>query len=327
MKLLLSTCFCLLALHTAFCDDTTATTPAPSILIKDGAKIAFLGDSITANGWNYPAGYVRLVVDALAREGIKVTPIPAGLSGNTSKDMLTRLQTDVLDKKPDWMTLSCGVNDVWHGAKGVELEPYKQNITAIVDRATAAGVRVIVFTSTPIGEEDNANNQKLAAYNDFLRQLAKQRNLPLADLAAGFHAALGDAPRTAASRDLTVDGVHMNPEGNFLMAKGCLRAMGFAAGELAKIEAAWLAQPGTAFVPVQGDFRPDAAITLGQYRALFKAARSHNTDVSQLDTTLWLRALAEVVRSHEKDAVLDPEAIRKETAARLAEDIAALAKE
>ncbi len=315
---------CIFLLALAF---RPARAEAPAIAVKDGAKIAFLGDSITANGWSYPGGYVRLIVDALAREGIKVTPIPAGRSGNTSADMLARLETDILDQQPDWMTLSCGVNDVWHGDKGVDLDTYKKNIAAIADRARAKGIKVVILTSTPIGEDDNAFNQKLAAYNDFLRQLARERGLPLADLSADFHAALGSAPRAAASRDLTVDGVHMNSEGNVLMAKGCLRALGFTDAELSGAEAAWLNQPGTAFMPVQAaDIKLDPAVTLGQYRALRKAAAAGRTDMSQMDTTLWLRAMGEVIESHSKDATLNPEVIRKETNARLQEKIEALAK-
>lgn len=71
--------------------------------------------------------------------------------------MLARLEKDVLSKKPDGMTLSCGVNDVWHGAREVKLEDYKQNITAIVDRAQAAGVKVMIRTSTMI-KEDQKND-------------------------------------------------------------------------------------------------------------------------------------------------------------------------
>ena len=72
--------------------------------------------------------------------------IGAGISGHKSNQMLERLERDVLSKKPDWMTLSCGVNDVWHGAKGVALPEYQKNITEIVDKAQAANVKVIILT-------------------------------------------------------------------------------------------------------------------------------------------------------------------------------------
>ncbi|HWB59868.1 MAG TPA: SGNH/GDSL hydrolase family protein [Chthoniobacteraceae bacterium] len=314
-----------LAVATAF-HQASAGDPQP--LVKDGQKIAFLGDSITANGWGSPGGYVRLIVDGLAHEGVKVTPIPAGVSGNTSRDMLARLGPDILDKHPDWMTLSCGVNDVWHGDKGVDLETYKQNITSIVDQATAKGIKVVILTSTPIGEDDNANNKKLAAYNDFLRQLAKERGLPLADLSADFQEALAKFKLTPASRNLTVDGVHMNPEGNILMAAGCLRAFGIPDAGLEKIETAWLSEPNLATVPLQAfNARSDIGITLGQYRQLAKAAQARNTDIAHLCDTLWLKALSEVVQSHAQEPLLDDQQIQKETTARMQEKIAAVLKE
>ena len=64
--------------------------------------------------------------------------------------MIERVDRDILQHKPDWMTLSCGVNDVWHGKNGVKLEDYKKNMTAIVYKAQAAGVRVLILTSTMI---------------------------------------------------------------------------------------------------------------------------------------------------------------------------------
>ena len=101
------------------------TTPPKSfaeIAVKSGEKIAFLGDSITAAGWGNPAGYVRLVMAGLEANGVKAEAIPAGISGHKSDQMLARLEKDVLQKKPQWMTLSCGVNDVWHGKNGVPLD-------------------------------------------------------------------------------------------------------------------------------------------------------------------------------------------------------------
>lgn len=91
---------------------------AGEIVVQDGQTIAFLGDSITESGWINPTGYVNLAVAGLKATGIRVTVIPAGISGEKSDQMLKRLRRDVLDRKPDWMLLSCGVNDVWQGAKG-----------------------------------------------------------------------------------------------------------------------------------------------------------------------------------------------------------------
>lgn len=55
---------------------------------------------------------------------------------------------------------------------------YQKNITAIIDQATAAGVKPMMLTATVIYENlDSKENGLLAPYNDFLRKLAKQRKL------------------------------------------------------------------------------------------------------------------------------------------------------
>ena len=210
-----------------------------AIAVKSGEKIGFLGDSITQGGWSSPTGYVRLVMAGLKANGIDAEAVPAGISGHKSNQMLARLDKDVLSKKPQWMTLSCGVNDVWHGAKGVPLDQYKENITKIVDTAGAAGAKVVITTATVIYEKlDSPQNVQLAPYNDFLRALAKEKNLPLADLNAMFHERI-KAENKPDKKVVTSDGVHMNGEGNKLMATGVLRAMGFDDAAMAKAQESW----------------------------------------------------------------------------------------
>ena len=178
-----------------------AASAAP--IIKNGEKIAFMGDSITQFGNEQDGGYVNLVIDGLERAGVKAVKIPAGVSGHKSDQMLARLD-GVLAKKPDWMTLSCGVNDVGHGPRGIELEPYKKNITEILDKCAAAGVKVIILTPTLCndgpGWEKHGYNRKLEGYCEFLRKTAAERKLPLADLNVLHRAALK-------SSDLPPDGV------------------------------------------------------------------------------------------------------------------------
>ena len=218
---------------------TSTAVQGADLVVKNGEQIAFMGDSITQAGAR-PNGYVRLVISGLKAAGVKTTAIPAGISGHKSNQMLARLEKDVLSKKPDWMTLSCGVNDVWHGARGVNLEDYKVNITKIVERCEATKVKVVILTSTMIGEDEpNKNNQKLATYNEFLRTLAKEKNLPLADLNADMQAAIEGSKDKKKGRLFTSDGVHMNPDGNRMMAAGVLKAFGLSDTQLEKAQQAW----------------------------------------------------------------------------------------
>ena len=212
-------------------------------VVKNNSRIAFLGDSITGQGNNASGGFVNLVISGLQANGIEAVKIPAGIGGHKSTDMLKRLEKDVLSKKPNIMVLSCGVNDVWHGARGVKLPEYKKNIRAIVEKTQAAGIKVCILTATMIKEDaQNDFNQKLAAYNQFLKELASEKKCMLADLNGDMQKAIADfrkAHPKAMGNYLTVDGVHMNSGGNALMARGILKAFGLNEQELAKAEKAW----------------------------------------------------------------------------------------
>jgi lysophospholipase L1-like esterase len=239
----------------------TAFTLHAELLVKSGETIAFMGDSITEGG-NKKGGYVSLIMAALKSHELNVKHIPAGKSGNKSIDMLARLDNAVISKKPQWMTLSCGVNDVWHFKlvlgdrtfEGIGIDDYKKNITAILDKVKAADIKVMILTCTMIGEDPSKEiNQMMIPYNDFLRQIAKERMLPLADLNTEMQAQLKTIPDVLGKptnfgsffyggdvqNKLTTDGCHMNDEGNKMMARGVLRAFGMTDEQIATAEKAW----------------------------------------------------------------------------------------
>ena len=179
---------------------------------------------------------------------------------------------------PDWMTLSCGVNDVWHGDRGIDLETYKTNITSIVDQATKAGIKVVILEATMIGEDPaNPNNQKLIAYNQFLHTLATEKHLPIADLNADMQAELAKekaALPNLKGNFLTKDGVHPNGIGHETMAAGVLKAFGFTDAQVAAAKEKWLDLPNGA--PVQVN------ITVRQYEQLRAAATTEGKSIDQL---------------------------------------------
>ncbi len=266
------------------------------IPIKPGEKVAFLGDSITQGGQNSPGGYVQLVGSGLAANSVKIEIIGAGISGHKSNQMLERLERDVLSKKPQWMTLSCGVNDVWHGDKGVPLEDYKRNITAIVDQAQAAGIKVMILTSTMIREDQsNAENQRLVAYNEFLRALATEKKCLFADLNGEMQAAIAEAAKTTRpvkGNYMTTDGVHMALAGNLMMATGVLKGLGLSGTELARAKEAWLDVPDTSNVAAKMN------LTLRQVQQLEKLAAKRKTAVDALLNEEFAKLVISLAKSN-----------------------------
>jgi len=248
------------------------------IVIPNGAKVAFLGDSITAQGWTNAHGYVRLLVAGLEANGVKIVPVPAGVGGQTSKDMLARLQRDVLAKKPDWVAVSCGMNDVIHGAKGVPLDQYQINMTDMIGQAQGAGLKVILFTTTLAGKYDSPDSKKLGEYSAFLRALAEQKKCVLVDLYTAF----ADTARTVDTlHGLTGDGVHMTPEGNILLARTALKALGCTEAEITRAYATWMDLPHAGDLAARVDvvlnkqfFHTTCALTLRQRDKLLAAAQA-----------------------------------------------------
>lgn len=238
-------------LFTSLCLLITAFAGESKPVVQTGEKLAFLGDSITAGGGDY-GYYCRLVIHGLKKHGVDTAPgVFAGIPGNTSADMLARLDQDVLAHKPDWVILAAGVNDIWHGdptvkigvfqpkpGMGVGLEDYRNNVTTIADRCAAAGANLVLTTITPILEDPQFKlNIKAQAYNAFLHDLAKERKLRIAPLHEDMFAEIAKGTR------LTSDGVHPTEVGHRLMAKGILHTLGLTKSDTDELEKEWINSP------------------------------------------------------------------------------------
>ena len=199
-------------------------------LVKDGDTVAFIGDSITEFG-NWPAGYINMVVKALELDGVKVGKVAVGHSAETSQNMVDRFARDVVAAKPQWVTISCGVNDVARmldpKTKQVDYAKYEKNVRGMLDMAKAAGIRPVLLTPTLRYEEkpESDENRQIVKLCAFLKEEAAARQIPIADLNTLMRETLAKMPPAKGPR-LTRDGVHMNFAGNAMMARGVLKALG-----------------------------------------------------------------------------------------------------
>lgn len=143
-----------------------------------------------------------------------------------------------------------------------------------MDKAQNAGIKVYILTATMITENpEHENNKKLAAYNDFLRSLAKEKSCVLVDLNADMQKQIADCKAkypNAKGNLLTVDGVHMNPIGNMMMASGILRAFGMTDAQIAKAQSAWNKKI----------YQQGVRLTLQDYRAISEKALQADLSVS-----------------------------------------------
>ena len=87
-------------------------------------RILFQGDSITDCGRNRQqlsslgSGYAMMVKGQMGLEyPAEHEYINKGVSGNRSVDLYARIKADILNLKPDFMSILLGVNDVWHESR------------------------------------------------------------------------------------------------------------------------------------------------------------------------------------------------------------------
>lgn len=188
--------------------------------IKNGESVvlAFFGDSVTHGEFEFTNGYKesvhrpelvfhKLLSDRIKAEfGTEVTVINAGIGGNFSDDGLARIQTDVLDKKPDFCCVMFGTNDVTNARKGQEaLDKYAQNMKEIISKLQAQKIEVVLMTPGMLCSrgfkgfkggwwfihkyyESLQKGGKMDQYADAMRKVAKEMNVPVADAYAEWKA-------------------------------------------------------------------------------------------------------------------------------------------
>lgn len=241
-----------------------AQTPLPPLL-SGVSRIVTLGDSITQGG-GQPGGYVWLLDRYLKAvyPSIPIEIVNAGISGHKATDMQARFERDVLAARPQLVIISVGVNDVWHSFRdfkarrdhpdgslpnGVPLPVYIEKVEAMIAAATAAGIKVVLLTPTPIHENPaSVENARLASYVTAMKVLGTKHHVPVIDLNAAMTRAIAAHQREAGPRVnvLTTDGVHLNAAGNQLVGWAVLRGLGVpvAALSAATLDAASAATTG-----------------------------------------------------------------------------------
>ena len=216
------------------------------MLIKNGERIVFTGDSITDFDRKRPVGeglwegvgtgYVRLVhtlVNALSpREVIRISN--TGVGGNNILDLEARWQQDVLDLNPDWVSVMIGVNDVWRRFDEPDIfeghipaKTYEETYRRLIERTLPRVKGMILMT--PFFLEPNREDPMRKGVDELgavTQKLAEEYGLVFVDVQAVFDGYL----RYRHPSYLAWDRVHPNQVGAFLIARAFLDAVGFSSG-------------------------------------------------------------------------------------------------
>lgn len=203
-------------------------SPAEAAVIrsmKDGnaVKVVCLGDSITYGEDADLGGQATTTypehLQALLREFYQnnnITLVNAGVSGDTTQDMIDRFATDVSAENPDLIILMAGTNDA-REAQAVSLQQYADNMRTLIGLCGA--VPVVILGITPrFKEHETANGEGVISfYRTACEQIARGHGITYVDTFARLMSLYRS--RSVVRGLISSDGSHYTPEGYKYLAE------------------------------------------------------------------------------------------------------------
>jgi lysophospholipase L1-like esterase len=180
-------------------------------------RILCFGASLTYGSWDQEGGWVDRLKrdmhrDTHEKEDGKYQVFNLGIGGDTSIDVLQRLEAETLARKAeDWeyLTVICvGINDTRIPA-GVDrpivgTEEYEQNIEKLLTTAQAQTSKVLLVGLTPVANE--ARCMMVRAYDQRASEVARRLGVSRVDLF--------DAAMATDYRSWLVDRLHVDSRGH-----------------------------------------------------------------------------------------------------------------
>jgi acyl-CoA thioesterase-1 len=213
-------CLLVMALSLSGCRSEKATKPvetvdsdqtkaeAPVAVADNRPVIVCFGDSLTAGyGTDLGQSYPDYLQTDLNAEGYKYRVVNEGISGNTTKDGVERLDR-VLALKPVVVVVEFGGND---GLRGLRIEDSRTNLDKIVGTLKASGTKVVLagITLPPDYGPDY-----IKQFTDTYSMLAAKYHVPLLPfLLKGVYGVDGM---------MQADRIHATSAGNQVVAKSVL---------------------------------------------------------------------------------------------------------
>lgn len=162
--------------------------------------------------------------------------INAGVGGNRSTALLSRVDRDVVARKPTLVVVMVGTNDRLNSGGFVSARAYRKNVETLVDRIRTGGAKVLLVTPPPCLPKllftrhdprkfaDQSPTERMAEVRSILLGISKAKNVALVD----FHRyliekKLADDQKESVLRNIAnsgvKDGVHLTPRGYQLLAE------------------------------------------------------------------------------------------------------------
>lgn len=163
-----------------------------------------------------------------------VNVLNRGIAGNNTNDLLRRVDTAVVKRKPDLVILLVGTNDMINSGKFVTYSDYEKNMRRLADTIISTGARLILVSSPPVDTGyifkrharerfSEAPNQKLDSIARMVKRIAAEKGQYFYDLNELFKSR-GEPNRSKESLIVNAanmgreDGIHPTLRGYELIA-------------------------------------------------------------------------------------------------------------
>lgn len=210
--------------------------------LKPASIVLFQGDSITDCGRSREAtsangalggGYASLIAGRLlaSHPDKNLSFFNRGVSGNRILDLAARIKGDVINLKPDVLSILIGVNDTWHEfnyQNGVAVPKYQRAFREFLAevRGSLPGVHFVLCEPfvLPCGVVTPAWVAEMNERRAVVATLAKEFGATWVPFQSMFDEAVRQAPPAYWAGD----GVHPTLAGHQRMADAWLKATGLA---------------------------------------------------------------------------------------------------
>ena len=217
---------------------------------EKGERVVFIGNSIT-HGGHYHSFIWLYYMTRFPNKPITI--MNAGIGGESAWDMKDRLDDDVFDRKPTYVTLTFGMNDTGYdiymkdNARELSeqriaksLESYREIEGRLLNKNK---VTKVLIGGSPYDETSKFNNFILHDKNDAIlkiidaqRASAKKNGWGFVD----FNEPMQEISRKEQETDSTftfcrIDRIHPDNDGQMVMAYLFLKAQGLAGNEVSSV--------------------------------------------------------------------------------------------
>jgi lysophospholipase L1-like esterase len=179
---------------------------------RDYGTIVFMGNSII-QGWQH--------ADPDLFSSSKL--INRGIGGQTTSQMLSRFEADVIDENPRAVLILAGTNDIAGNNGEISLEGIRDNIAGMVQMALERDIEVILCSVLPAADYHWSRGRqpdiKIPQLNLLIRELAQEKSLYFLD----YFSTMAD-DRNGLPKEFAEDGVHPTRRGYDVMKEMTLEA-------------------------------------------------------------------------------------------------------